>query len=62
MIKQGLNAETLGKLFCLSAVHNENGKQLLEEKLSVLLELIKEGTLPFEERDVREAIEEWKAS
>ena len=27
----------------------------------MLLELIKEGTLPFKERDVREAIEEWKA-
>lgn len=58
-MRKGLSAETFGKIFCLSAEPVQNGKQLLEEKLSVLMELVKEGILPFAETKIQEAIERW---
>lgn len=60
-IKKGLSAETLGRLFVLSAKHREDGAQLLEEKLTVLLELVGKGTLKFSEEEVRKVVEQWKA-
>ena len=45
--REGLSVETFGKLFCLSAKHEEGAKESLEEKLSVAQELAKEGLLPF---------------
>lgn len=59
-IKAGLSAETLGKLFVLSAKSIENGKELLEDKLSVLLEMISKGLLPFTKDEVEREIAEWK--
>ena len=56
----GLRAETLGRLFCLSA-KNENGKSDLIGKLTVARELVREGLLPFEEKQFDDAIGEWKA-
>lgn len=58
-LKKGLNAETFGKLFFLSAKSNKCGKKVLEEKLSVMKELIKEGLLPFSEEKANEAIAKW---
>lgn len=60
-IKAGLSAETLGKLFVLSAISIENAKELLEEKLSVLREMISKGLLPFTKEEAEKGIEEWKA-
>jgi uridine kinase len=58
-LKQGLSADTFAKLFVLSAEHVEDGKERLEEKLSVLLELAKSGMLPFPEEEVEEALKKW---
>jgi len=46
-LKEGLSADTFAKLFVLSAEHVEDGKAHLEEKLSVLSELARDGELPF---------------
>ncbi len=59
-LEEGLSADTLAKLFFLSAGHVEDGEVLLEEKLSVLRELVKEGNLPFGAAEAEEAIEAWK--
>jgi len=58
-LKKGLSAETFGKLFFLSAKSNINGKAILEEKLSVLTELITEGLLPFCKEKADEEIKKW---
>lgn len=60
VVKAGLSAETLGKLFFLSAKPVENGRELLEEKLSVLLKLISEGNLPFSLAEAEREIEKWR--
>lgn len=60
-IKDGLSAETFGKLFFLSAVHQENGKELIEEKISVLIQLCGEGRLPFAKEEAENVIEGWRA-
>ena len=59
-IKTGLSSETLGKLFFLSARPVENGKELLEEKLSVLTELVEEGKLPYEPEEVKVETDKWR--
>ena len=59
-IKQGLSAETFGKLFFLSAVPTANGKEILEEKLSVMTKLISEGLLPFSKEEADKEIKKWQ--
>lgn len=59
-VREGLCASTLAKLFFLSAEHVEEGRERLLEKLSVLLETVEEGLLPFEKEAVIEALEEWR--
>ena len=59
-IKSGLSAETLGKLFVLSADSMENGKELLEEKLSVFVEMVNKEKLPFAIDEVKEEIGIWR--
>lgn len=59
-LKKGLSPGTLGKLFVLSACHEENGMRVLEEKLEALLELISEGKLPFVYKEARDAADNWK--
>lgn len=61
VLQQGLTAETLGRLFFLSAQPQENAVQALEEKLSVLLQLCKDRILPFDTDAVSEEIASWKA-
>ncbi len=60
-LQEGLSPGTLGKLFVMSACHEEDGMRMLEEKLEALLELINEGALPFAHEEAREAAEKWKA-
>lgn len=62
VIRKGLSASTLAKLFYLSAEHVEDGRERLSEKLSVLLEAVEEGLLPFEKEAVIEALEEWRGA
>lgn len=56
----GLSINTLGKLFYYSAQPVENGKDILEEKLSIFVEMVKNDVLPFELNEVENAIEEWR--
>lgn len=59
-VKAGIPAQTLTKLFVRSAKPVENGKELLEEKLSVLLEMVKREELPFIPEEVIKEIENWQ--
>ena len=58
ILKEALTAETFGKLFFLSARHQEDGRAALEEKLSVTADLIAEGLLPFDRDSFRSMAEE----
>jgi len=59
-LDKGLSAETLGKLFFLSAKKEENGKKVLIEKLDVARELVKERLLPFDADEFEIALNEWE--
>lgn len=60
-MNEGLTADTLGKIFVLSARHEENGRIDLERKLKTASELMTEGILPFDTKDFDAAVNEWKA-
>ncbi len=60
-LNRGLSAETLGRLFYLSAKAPKGTREILEEKLKTVATLIKEGLLPFEEKEFLNACEKWKA-
>ncbi len=62
VLRDGLRPETLGKLFFLSAKTEENASALLEEKLTVLQTMAKEGDLPFTEQAVVQATEAWRTA
>jgi len=59
--RTGLGADTLFRLFALSAREPCGSAALLEEKLEVLLQLAGEGKLPWPREQVAEAVEQWKA-
>ena len=59
-IDKGLSIETFAKLFYLSSKKEENGFVLLENKLNVLLELVKDSLLPFSLDDLETLINKWK--
>ena len=61
-MREGLCAETLGRLFCLSVKHEEGAKEALERSLAVLLSLAERGELPFEKEEVLRACGEWRAA
>lgn len=58
--KEGLSADTFAKLFVLSGLPVEDGKERLEEKLAVFSELAREGALPFSEAEVEEELKKWR--
>ncbi len=58
----GLSAETLAKLFCLSAKKEHDGKELLEEKLRISRELIADGSLPLDIEDFDKKLADWRAA
>lgn len=60
-LKQGLSAETLGKLFFASAKNEPDGISGLEQKLEAAKELVREGALPFASTEFETAIAEWAA-
>ncbi len=59
-LKSGLSTQTFGKLFYTSAKEEQNGKTDLERKLAVADELVREGTLPFDVCEFRQAVEQWR--
>ncbi len=61
-LDQGLQANTLGKLFYLSARKEANGKEALLQKLSVAKDLIRQKLLPFSLEEFETAEKEWKIS
>ena len=58
-LNEGIKAETLAKLFCLSAKKEPDGALLLERKIEIVKKLIKENKLPFEKNDFNEKLDEW---
>ena len=58
--KTGLTAETLFRLFVLSAETPSGTVEILEEKLTVLLALAAEGRLPFSREEASAAVEDWR--
>ena len=58
--KTGLTAETLSRLFTLSAETPCGTQTELEEKLADLLELAAEGRLPFSYEETAAAVEDWR--
>lgn len=59
-LKEGLSPDTFAMLFVLSAEHVEDGKERLEEKLALLLELARSKEVPFSEEEVENALEKWR--
>ena len=57
-----LSAETLGRLFYLSAKKEPQGKENLEKKLLTLKELVNDGALPFSTYEAEKIINEWADS
>jgi uridine kinase len=58
-LSRGLSAETLARLFCLSAKKEPDGKELLEEKLQVARELIADRSLPLDIEDFDQKLADW---
>ena len=58
-LDKGLSAETLGRIFYLSAKKEPQGKENLENKLIVLNELVRAGALPFSPSNAEKIINEW---
>ena len=61
-LHNGLRAETLGKLFFVSAKKEPYGFSDLENKLTVAKLLIKEGLFPFSLNEFEDSVEKWKKS
>lgn len=59
-LQYGLSANTLGKLFFLSAKDNNSNVNLLETKLNAVKELICEGKLPFMYDEFNKEVTKWK--
>lgn len=59
-LDRGLSAETLGKLFYLSAKTEAEGRIELERKLAIALEMVRKGELPFGFEEFKIAVSEWK--
>ena len=59
-LKRGINAETLGRLFYLSARREDDGMARLEEKLGVARGLIRDGALPFSIDDFDASVTKWR--
>ncbi len=56
----GLSADTLGKLFCLSAKKEADAKEKLINKISVVQKLICEKILPFPKDEFERNVKEWE--
>lgn len=61
VLDSGISAETFGKLFAASSKKEKGDLSVLSEKLMQVRKLIREGALPFDEKDFEEAAERWKS-
>ena len=61
-LNQGLSVETLGQIFVKSAKNEPDGMRVLENKLHVAEELVREHMIPFSFEDWNATQEEWKKS
>lgn len=59
-IDKGLKAESLAKLFFLSAKKEENGRKNLIKNLETVQKLILEKKLPFDKETFEKAVREWE--
>ena len=59
-LEKGLSAKTLARLFSLSAQREENGKEKLKEKLSVVRELVLNHKLPFDLEEFDLQLKKWE--
>ena len=62
VLKQGLSARTLARLFAFSAEHRNGAQAEFEKKLAVLTEMIRRGELPFDSAESEQAIAAWRAA
>lgn len=60
LLKTGLSPRTLFRIFCLSAGEMWGDAGVLEEKLSVLLELVREGRLPKVFANTAAEVDAWR--
>ena len=60
-INGGLKAETLAKLFSLSAKKEPNGRAFLEQKICVARELVANGKIPLDIAELDAKIFQWKS-
>lgn len=60
ILKKGLSARTLARLFALSAEHRNDARAELTKKLAVLTEMIRQGELPFDSLQAEQAIDAWR--
>ena len=60
ILAEGLSAESLGRLFYLSAKKEENGAVLLQEKLIAAEKLIIDGVLPFDRAEYQKEVKKWE--
>ena len=61
LLKNGISAQTFGKLFFLSAKPVADGRERLEEKLILLQEMTQKGLLPFSAKETAAEIAKWRA-
>lgn len=59
VLNQGLRPQTLAKLFCLSSQAETDGKQKLEQKLTVARQMIEKGTLPLDLAEFDRKLDAW---
>ena len=59
-LESGLMPETLGKIFCLSAKAERDGKENIKDKLQVARELIANGDLPFDLAEFDAELVKWE--
>lgn len=61
IFKKGLATNTLAKLFMLSAKKEENGLNLLKEKLDIAKSLVLSGQLPLNSEDFLKQLSVWES-
>ena len=61
-LSYGLSAQTLGKLFFLSAKRENGSMEQIKEKLCAARALIEDGSLPFDLNEFDEAVANWEST
>lgn len=61
-LEQVLSHETLAKLFCASSISEPDGDSRLQEMISIATALVYEGTLPLDQAEFTEKLNDWRAA